>query len=182
MNRIVCASLAGVLLTGTVAAAQSLGDIARKQRQQKKPAAARVVTNDDLATATTFNNGAASTGIEEKPADAADKKATDSTLPSPEEKARLAAEWRAKLDEQRNAVALLEREVDVFQREYKLRVTAYYADAGYRFRDQRTWGEQDRKYQDEIAAKQKNLADARQKLEDMQEQARKAGTPTAQID
>jgi hypothetical protein len=173
------------LLTG-VAGAQSLGAIARKQREQKKKPAttSRVFTNDDLTTPTDYNNGAASTGAAatEKSAESPDAKAADTKAATPEDKAKLIAEWRAKIDDQKKAATLLERELDVLQREYKMRIAVYYADAGARLRNQGQWAQEDAKYQADIAAKQKDAVAARQKVDELREQARKAGVPSGQIE
>ena len=66
----------------------------------------------------------------------------------------------------------------MLQREYRLRAAAFYSDAGNRLRDSKDWDTQDAQYKQQIADKQKSVDDARQKLEDLQEQARKAGVPT----
>ncbi len=71
------------------------------------------------------------------------------------------------------------RELDVLQREYQIRAAAMYADAGNRMRNSADWDKQDAQYKQQIADKQKALDDAKQKLEDIQEDARKAGTPSS---
>ena len=70
---------------------------------------------------------------------------------------------------------MLGRELDVLQREYQIRAAAMYADAGNRMRNSADWDKQDTQYKQQIADKQKALDDAKQKLEDLQEEARKAG-------
>ena len=65
--------------------------------------------------------------------------------------------------------------MDVLQREYQIRAAAMYADAGNRMRNSADWDKQDTQYKQQIADKQKSLDDAKQKLEDLQEEARKAG-------
>ncbi len=190
MRRILCLFL-GTLLFAAAASAQSLGELARKQKQQKKPTAKRVITNDDLKDTPSFNNGAASNPEAAKPADASDARAgaeakpaeaAEASAPAEDEKAKLVADWRTRLDEQKKAVSMAERELDVLQREYKMRVAAYYSDVGNRFRDEKTWGEQDRKYQADIKTKEAEVAGQRQRFEDMKEQARKAGVPTNVLD
>ena len=59
---------------------------------------------------------------------------------------------------------------------------AFYADAGVMLRDQERYAQDSRKAQSEIDSKKQTLADARQKLEDLQEQARKAGISASQLD
>ena len=86
-------------------------------------------------------------------------------------------DWKKKIDEQKAKVDLLSREMDVTQREYRLRAAAFYADAGNRLRGPGTWDKEDTQYKQQIAQKQKALDDAKKALADMQEQARKAGVP-----
>ena len=71
------------------------------------------------------------------------------------------------------------RELDVLQREYKLRVADMYADAGNRLRNSADWDKQDAQYKQQLADKQQALDDAKQKLDDLQEEARKAGVPSS---
>jgi hypothetical protein len=86
-------------------------------------------------------------------------------------------EWRKKIADQKDTITLLQRELDVLQREYRLRAAAMYADVGNRLRNQSDWDKQDRDYKDKIEAKQKELDRAKQQLSDLQDQARKAGVP-----
>ncbi len=162
--------------------AQSLGELARQQRQAKKgPAATKMYTNENLPTTATINiTGAAS--APEAPAAKSEAK-TDARVDakadpfSPEDKQKMAAEYRSKVADQKKDISQLEREVDVAQREYKLRAAVFYSDAGTRLRDEKKWADEDRKYQADITAKQKELDAARQKLSDLQESARKSGLP-----
>ena len=64
-------------------------------------------------------------------------------------------------------------------REYRLRAAAMYADVGNRLRNSVSWDKEDREYKQQIAEKEKAVADAKQKLDDMQESARKAGVPSS---
>jgi len=73
----------------------------------------------------------------------------------------------------------LQRELDVEQREYKIRAAAFYADAGDRLRNQAEWDKEDADYKQKIADKQKAVDDARQQMNDMQEDARKSGVPSS---
>jgi hypothetical protein len=60
-----------------------------------------------------------------------------------------------------------------------LRAAAFYADAGNRLRNEAAWDQEDAKYKQQIADKQKALDEAKQKLDDTQEDARKAGMPSS---
>jgi hypothetical protein len=74
---------------------------------------------------------------------------------------------------------LLSRELDVEQREYQLRAAAMYADAGNRLRSAGTWDKEDADYKKKIEEKKKAADAAKQELDDMQEDARKAGVPAS---
>jgi hypothetical protein len=73
---------------------------------------------------------------------------------------------------------MLTREVDVTQREYRLRAAAFYADAGNRLRNQGSWDKEDAQYKQDLAKKQKALDDAKKAVDDLKEKARKAGVPS----
>jgi hypothetical protein len=88
-------------------------------------------------------------------------------------------QWSDKLSAQQSQIDLLNRELDVAQKEYQLRAAAMYADAGNRLRNSGDWDKQDAQYKQQIADKQKAIEDAKQKLDDMQEDARKAGVPNS---
>src|ERR1700722_9085761 len=90
-----------------------------------------------------------------------------------------AKQWGDKVAAQREQIDLLGRELDVLQREYQIRAAAMYADAGNRMRNSADWDKQDGQYKQQIADKQKALEDAKQKLDDLQEDARKAGAPAS---
>ena len=74
---------------------------------------------------------------------------------------------------------MLARELDVTNREYRLRAAAFYADAGNRLRNAGAWDKEDAQYKDQIAEKQRKLDQAKQQLEEIEEQARKAGLPSS---
>ena len=88
-------------------------------------------------------------------------------------------QWGDKITAQKDAIDLLQRELDVLQREYQIRAAAMYADVGNRLRNSADWDKQDTDYKQKIADKQKAVDDAKQKLDELQEEARKAGVPTS---
>jgi hypothetical protein len=55
----------------------------------------------------------------------------------------------------------------------------FYADAGARLRDEKKYAEDDRKYQADIANKQKAIADGKATLDKLREEARRAGVPVS---
>ena len=114
-------------------------------------------------------------------AKAADKNAEGGAKAPDEEAAKQAAikQWTDKLNNQKQQIEMLTRELDVTQREYQIRAAAMYADAGNRLRNQADWDKQDAQYKQQIADKQKSLEEAKQKLTDLQEEARRAGMPSS---
>ncbi len=177
--------------------APSLGEYARQVRKDpgstSKP---KVFDNDNLPTEDKLSVvGAAPTTTADNsaPADnaapaAADTKAAPGEKEGPsaaktttDDAAKAAAQkqWADKLTAQKEQIDLMARELDVLQREYQIRAAAMYADAGNRMRNSGDWDKQDTQYKQQIADKQKALDEAKQKLDDMQEDARKAGVPSS---
>jgi hypothetical protein len=199
MKRIAYVFLAGIVLAGvlvTVSGAQDqpLGDYARSVRKDEKPASAKKYDNDNLPASdhiSVVGNATDATGPEDaNPApDAKSAKPEDGAAASKPESKDAAKkdagadaqkpddEWKKKIADQQGKIDLLSRELDVAQREYRLRAAAFYADAGNRLRNQGSWDKEDAQYKQEIAKKQKAVDDARKALADLQEQARKAGVP-----
>jgi hypothetical protein len=73
-------------------------------------------------------------------------------------------EWQKKLDKQKEKIDALNHELDLDQREYKLRAAAIYGDAGARLRNATEWDKEDTQYKSSIDGKQKALDAARQEL------------------
>lgn len=168
--------------------AQSLGDVARKERTKQKPQSARTYTNEDIPSAEPPKEepkpegtpvvGATDTSADKKDADKDAKAKLDKT--AADKQAELNAAWKAKVADAKAQVATLEREINLMQREDRLRTAVYYSDAGNRLRDDKGWAEQEKKYQDDLAARQKDLSDAKQKVDQTIEAARKAGATSVE--
>jgi hypothetical protein len=174
----------------------SLGDYARKAHKDPDAPKAKpkVFDNDNLPKEDKLSivgqppvadAGEATPGSGDKAAAPADNKDAAGNKPaaSPEdEQAKKQAAWKSwqdRLTAQKDLIDLAARELDVTQREYQLRAAAMYADVGNRMRNSAQWDKEDAAYKQKIADKQKAVEDAKQKLEDMQEEARKAGVPAA---
>jgi hypothetical protein len=181
----------------------SLGDYARKVKKDTGAPAGKpkVFDNDNLPKDDKLSvvgqppvaeakTAKAEDAAAEKPIAPADGKATSEgkvaaqTKPAtPEdEKAKKQAEWKGwqdKITAQKDQVTLAGRELDVTQREYQLRAAAMYADAGNRMRNATQWDKEEANYKQQIADKQKALDEAKQKLEDMKEEAHRAGVPSS---
>jgi hypothetical protein len=199
-----------LMLVGT-AMSQSLADQAKAVRQQSKKSATKVYTEDDLpsvpeskmaeeshaAEATATNAEAAkeapsadtASGDADKKDDAASdaNKEDEAAAKEKEEAAKVAAEaqandLKAKVSDKQEEVKSLEKELDLMQRENKLRQASYYGDAGTQLRDQKKWADEQRQYQTDLEAKQKALAEAKEKLDDTREQARKSGISESKLE
>jgi len=161
----------------------SLGNYARSMRKDKKPTAAKRFDNDNLPTNDQLSV-VGNTGAEQSQTQpAGDQNGSDDSVkhtPTAEEQQKANDEWKDKLSDQKSKIDLLSRELDVAQREYKLREAAMYGDAGNRLRNSSEWDKEDSQYKQQIADKQKALDDAKKQMDDMQEQARKAGVPTSE--
>lgn len=139
---------------------QSLGDVAREQRQKRQnqnpQTAPKVITNDDLSSHTD----------EEEAAPAAD--AHHQEAPTRPLGSKSAAAWKAEIEEQRNAVASLQSQIE------KLNSSIHFAP-GNCVRNCVEHNENQLKKQDEVQRLQGQLDEAKTKLEGMQEAARQEG-------
>ena len=184
LSAVVLGAAAAAQSTSSVPDQSSLGDYARKVR--KDPAAKakpKVFDNDNLPTNDKLSvvGPAPAADATQKPADSKDAAAKPAAS-ADEEQAKKQAAWKAwqdKLTAQKDSIDLASRELDVLQREYQLRAAAMYADVGNRMRNAAQWDKEDADYKQKIADKQKALEDAKQQLDNMQEEARKAGVPAA---
>jgi|SRR6516165_5756377 hypothetical protein len=95
------------------------------------------------------------------------------------EKQKLFKDWQMKIQAQQAQVDDISKDLDLTNREYRLRAAAFYADAGNRLRNAGQWDKEDAQFKQQLADKQKKLDDAKQALEDLREQARKAGVPSS---
>jgi len=201
--------IAGLTLAGLMASfanaqdstppQQSLGDYARTVRKDKKTSTPKQFDNDNLPLNDKLSvvGGAAGAGdgqagaVSGDPAQTAaadagqsDKKAEDkppATKPgeSPEDRQKTYDDWKDRIAAQKAKIDLAARELDVEQREYQLRAAAMYADAGNRLRNSGSWDKEDTDYKKKIEEKKKAADAAKQQLEEMQEDARKAGVPSS---
>jgi hypothetical protein len=190
MKSIVHLSLTAVVLVGTFAGVaaqtqQPLGDYARTARKEKEKdqKSAKKYDNDNLPVndkLSIVGNAppeAPATGA--APAAPADAAAAPAPGSSPADKQKLYDDWKTKIATQKDQINLASRELDVAQREYRLRAAAMYGDVGNRLRNSATWDKEDAQYKQQIAQKQKAVDDAKQRLDAMQEEARKAGVPSS---
>jgi hypothetical protein len=168
-----------VFCAAQASAQQSLADQARKARQQQRQQAKRSYDNDDVALAklkdaqikpveeVTVPLQADSDGV--KPA------GEKMELSDEEKKAELQADFKARASEIRKAIEEQEHAMDLADREAKVQASTYYVDAGARLRDPQKYQEMQTKALANKKTAQEKLDKLRAQLDDVQEQARKAG-------
>lgn len=168
-----------LLLCAGSASAQSepLGDYARTV-SKKKPAKSapshhydndNLPKNDPLSIVGPPPSGSGNvSGAKSEPAPAVSSGATP-------ERQKANGELQKKIDEQKKKLDSLTQELDLERRENQLRVAQYYTDTNNRLQNSAKWDDENKHYQADSEAKQKAIDSARQQLEDLQEQARKAG-------
>ena len=186
---------------------QPLGDYARTVRKTKGRSASKanpkVYDNDNLPDGTVSVVGSsapeASSGAKNEAQDpeqskdssaksegkAADKSEGKSTEPkiqpgqSAEERQKALDASKTKLDDQKERIAAISHELDLLQREYRLKSAEFYANTANRVQHPNGFADDDAKYKQQIADKQKELDDAKAKLDELQETARKSGAPNS---
>jgi hypothetical protein len=184
MKRTLWMTIATLLLVGaSLASAQSLGEVARSARKGKpQQTSTHHYDNDNLPTtdklsvvgpATATANGGAQSNDPNAPAapaaPAVDPKAAAA------DRQHAADEWKDKIDGQKKTIESLNHELDLTQREYRLRAVAQYSDAGNRLRNSAQWDKDEADFRKQLEEKQKAVDAAKHDLENLQEQARKAG-------
>ncbi len=190
MKRIIWIAIGAFLLLGVYAAqAQSLGDVARSVRKGKTQQSPenRRYDNDNLPKTDHLSvvgppvadnsTGAQSTDPGAAPdpsAQAAQNPAADPNLAAAERK-RVEDEWKSKIAAQKQKIDSLNHDLELTQREYRLRAVAMYSDAGNRLRNQAAWDKEDADFKKQLEEKQKAVDSAKEELDNLQEQARKAG-------
>jgi hypothetical protein len=192
MKRTIWMTIGALLLSGvTLATAQSLGDAARAARKSKapQPATAHHYDNDNLPTteklsvvgpapATTAGNanqsGEANNGSPPADSSAPAASAVDPKTAEADRK-KSADEWKDKLDAQKKTIESLNHELDLIQREYRLKAVAEYSDAGNRLRNSANWDKEEADFKKQLDEKQKAVDAAKQDFDNLQEQARHAG-------
>src|ERR1700687_1632429 len=174
---------------GMVASAQSqsssqesgrdpVADAARKAREDKKNAGKpkKVYTDDDVKPAA----AAAATTAGAAPSDAGGTAATGTAGlqkpgdPAGTEDPNGEKAWRKRFKDQHNKLAKAETELSVLQREVQKAQIEYYPDPQKAMTEQNTRKEVNDKMA-KIAAKQQEITQLKQGLEDLEEQLRKSG-------
>ena len=160
MNKIfVVVSMFLLMVAGSYG--QSLGDVARQQREKQAKdghAARKVVTNEEIPEHPE-SVASASTSTDEH--DGAPVAPASNDTHSGEE-------WKAKIQAQKSSVASLQSQID------KLNSSIHFA-GGNCVANCVQYNERQVQKQDEVQRMQKQLDEQKRQLEDMQDSARKAG-------
>jgi len=174
-----------LLLGVSGAAAQSLGDYAREARKNKTEttSATHHYDNDNLPTGQALSVVGPPAASDDKTAPAPDPANAAPAVKAPAvdpaaaaaEHQKASDELKGKIDKQKEKIDWLNHDLDLEQREYRLRAAAMYGDAGNRLRNSAQWEKDEAQYKSDFQTKQKALDAARQELDQLQEQARKAG-------
>jgi hypothetical protein len=137
--------------------AQSLGDIARQQREKAKdsPSAHQVITNDDIPESPEASADPSSKDAQETPSAATEPKKTGD-------------QWKADIEAQRNSVEALQKHIDKLKESIRFAPVTEYNN-GYQ------WNLRQLKKEDQVERMEAQLEEQKKKLEDMQEGARKQG-------
>ena len=158
------------------ASAPSLADAARQARKARKASPERTWTNDDFSTPViTAPPAAAVAGTAGAPPEAGAAAADAKPLGPVEKAVALRAAWKEKIDIQRKVIADLEAQSGKSSEELKQRSSAAYADLGVRLRNEQKFVADDTKIRTDEAKRQESLAAARAQLDQLLEEARKAG-------
>lgn len=179
MKRTLFVCTLAVMFVSSLAFGQDLAEAARQARAMKKNApATKVWTNEDIRSVP--EPAPAAADAKAAPADAKAEAADAKKEPSADDKKKLTADYQAQANDLKKQISMLSQEADLADREFKLQVANYYADAGNSLRDPKKWSDERDAKQKEINDKKQAVADAKTKLDDLIEKARKDGVNLSQ--
>ena len=175
--------LATLLLANPAVYAQSLGDVARENREQKAAEASttppKVITNATLPKDP--NAGASSATAESQPQTTSPPASADSSRKAARQRAaeqRAAQQWKQRILAQENTIANLRLRID------RLKASIHFVDENttYDYYAGVAHNRYEARQLERLAQMQQQLDQQKKKLEDMQEAARHAGMHTAVYD
>jgi len=140
------------------------------KNKPESTSATRHYDNDNLPTQRRTERGRPPPG-----GDASSAAPKTAAANSPADHQKAADEWKDKLDKQREKIESLNHELDLEQREYRLRAAAMYADAGNRLRNAVQWDKDDAQYKSDVDGNRKPSKPPARNSRKCREQARKAG-------
>jgi len=160
--------LSMIVLLAAVSWAQSLGDVARQQKQKQqaktgKPAP-KVITDDDLPSHPNDS-------VDSKPAKDSHEEVTSTT--SGDKKP--AAQWKAEIQAQKDNIASMQAQLD------RVKASIYFVEAN-RYVNGVEYNQQQIRKQQQAERMQKQLDEQKSRLESMQEAARRQGYGSAVYD
>jgi hypothetical protein len=175
MSRIVmrfCTLLAAlVVLAGTASLAQSLGDVARQQRQKQQAKdphtpPKKVITNEDIPE---HPESVPEPSLDSSPSTPSNEsEGKESSFHPASQVTQSGEQWKAAILAQKNVVASMQSDVD------RLNASIHFVEAN-RYSNGVQYNQYQLKKQQEAQRVQKQLDEQKKKLADMQEAARKAG-------
>jgi len=139
---------------------QSLGDVARQQREKQAKdghTARKVVTNEEIPEHPESVSSGSTSNDEH-----------DGSAPSASNDTHSGEQWKAKIQEQKSSIASLQNQID------RLNSSIHFVEAN-RYTNGAQYNQRQVQKQDEVQRMQKQLDEQKKNLEDMQESARKAG-------
>lgn len=173
--------LALLLLTSLVAYGQSLGDVARENREKKAATASttppKVITNADLPKDPDGDSSPSADEAQTAPSPesaAASRKAAEQRAAEQ----RAAEHWKNKILEQKSTMANLQARIN------SLKASIQFVDpnAAYDYSSGLAYNRRQARLVERLKLLELQFGQQKQKLEDMQEAARKAGMHTAVYD
>ncbi len=152
--------IAGLLVAESLG--QSLGDVAREQRDKPKitQTSKKVITNED---------------IPEHSDESDDPIHSEDYVPLPTNDVHSAAQWKAAILRQKSAIAELQKNVD------QMKGSIHFIEAN-RYRNGAQYNQRQMQKQQDVEQMQKQLDALKRGLEEMQEGARHAGLGSAVYD
>ena len=160
--------IALVLFVVTGSYGQSLGDVARQQREKQAKegqAAHKVITNEEIPE----NPDAVASGttsVEDH---------YIPQVPAASNDTHSGEEWKAKIEAQKSTIASMQNQID------RLNSSIHFVEAN-RYRNGVEYNQRQIQKQEEVQRMQKQLDEQKKKLEELQEGARHAGLGSAVYD
>jgi hypothetical protein len=174
---LVCISVCFLLMVVS-SFGQSLGDVAREQRQKQQSkgarAAKKVITDEDLPAHTTPDADSDHTSDKDKK-DKSDKKDVQGTPAGAKNTSAAGEQWKARILAQKRVVADMQRQAD------RLAASIHFVDPNAYWNGPEYNQAQTRK-QEKLHQFQEQIEEQKAKLEAMQEAARQAGFGNAVYD
>ena len=166
---------------GQQQAGDPVADAARRARQQQKDAAKpkKVYTDDDVKPATHSSESGAATGQGSQGAGGAQaapgkKQGAEANGEGDSGKNDPETTWRKRFADQRGKIATAEKELDILQRESDKSQVQYYSDPQKALMEQNTRKDINDKNA-KIEQKKQEIANLKQRLDDMEAELRKSG-------